>query len=55
MLGTVFRALVILLHVILTATLQGSITMPILELTHRRTEHFAKQHRLQVAGPEAAL
>lgn len=35
-LGTVFRALLTLLHVILTATLQSSITMPILELTHRR-------------------
>lgn len=38
-----------------TASLQSSITRPISELIHRRTEHFAKQHRLQGASPEANL
>ena len=32
------------LRLILTAALQGNVTMTILELTLRRIEHFAKQH-----------
>lgn len=47
MVGSVLSALATLLHEMLTAALQGTITRPTLELTGKRIEHFAKQCRLQ--------